>query len=504
VAEQFFNVEEDLSRSRYELELFLLGGPFRLYEDARQAADVSAACSSADVSYGKLILSCWGENWSRSWRVISVEVKPDRVRLRCTRQMGRAKAVLELCRAEKETDLSTTRDEFASRLASMIESNLQGLRVESAVASRDDRNHFSGVHTRLILKDRNRIIAAVGAGGREPQSHIDSLLGAGIVWLEGLRRKGSLISRLMLFAPRGRSSTLSTRLTALQLPDTLVSLYEVEESSGEVEAVAAFDQGDLSDRLRRARALWPGRVRLKPEAAAVVEQICNLAPDSIAINRSGGFISLSIHGLEFARVSVGSSRAEFGLEVPRRRLNAQNWCEMEKLVAQIDSQRAVDAADRAAFAYRAQSERWLESVVRRDVAALDPALDPDYVYSQVPAYRGEQRSFIDLLAITRTGRLVVIELKVAEDAEFPFQGLDYWLRVEWHRLRRDFRSRDYFKGRPIADLPPLLYLVAPVFRFHASTGLIAGAISERVPVYRIGINENWRAGVRVLMREKLN
>ncbi|HXG63778.1 MAG TPA: hypothetical protein VNO70_01650, partial [Blastocatellia bacterium] len=131
-------------------------------------------------------------------------------------------------------------------------------------------------------------------------------------------------------------------------------------------------------------------------------------------------------------------------------------------------------------------------------------LDPRYAYSQVPAYRGEQRSFIDLLAATREGRLVVIELKVSEDAEFPFQGLDYWIRVEWHRRRGDFQRRGYFQGLRLADAPPLLYLVAPLFRFHATTRLIAGCIAERVPVYRIGINEDWRAGVRILLNEKLN
>jgi folate-binding protein YgfZ len=56
----------------------------------------------------------------------------------------------------------------------------------------------------------------------------------------------------------------------------------------------------------------------------------------------------------------------------------------------------------------------------------------------------------------------------------------------------------------LADAAPLLYLVAPLFRFNETTRLIAGSISDRVPVYRIGINEDWRAGVRVLFSERLN
>ena len=34
----------------------------------------------------------------------------------------------------------------------------------------------------------------------------------------------------------------------------------------------------------------------------------------------------------------------------------------------------------------AQPERWLESLVVRNVAAIDPRLDPKAVYSQVPAF----------------------------------------------------------------------------------------------------------------------
>ena len=38
----------------------------------------------------------------------------------------------------------------------------------------------------------------------------------------------------------------------------------------------------------------------------------------------------------------------------------------------------------------------------------------------------------------------------------------------------------------------------------STTALIATSISEQVPVFRIGINDDWRTGVRVLFRERLN
>jgi hypothetical protein len=188
----------------------------------------------------------------------------------------------------------------------------------------------------------------------------------------------------------------------------------------------------------------------------------------------------------------------------RKRLGSGNWGELQRLIWRIISERTPHSEDRNGDIYRAQSERWLESIIKNRADVIDPNIDSRHVYCQVPACRGEERTYIDLLAATRSGRLVVIELKTAEDSDFPFQGLDYWMRVNWHAQRGDFQRRGYFRGLALSDEPPLLYLVAPLFRFHSTTALIAGAVSEQVPLYRIGINEDWRAGVRVLLRERLN
>jgi hypothetical protein len=43
----------------------------------------------------------------------------------------------------------------------------------------------------------------------------------------------------------------------------------------------------------------------------------------------------------------------------------------------------------------------------------------------VPALAGGDRGVLDLLGITRQGRLVVIELKASEDIQMPLQAVDY-------------------------------------------------------------------------------
>ncbi|HKY06529.1 MAG TPA: hypothetical protein VJQ56_16645, partial [Blastocatellia bacterium] len=338
---------------------------------------------------------------------------------------------------------------------------------------------------------------------REPQTTVDAVLGQAVMWLDAHAGSRPRINRVRLFVPAGRALTLATRLALIDRVAAEILLYEYDENRELISPVAAFDQGDLSDNLKR-RALWPKPSRLDPEAASLVERIAQLAPAHIETVFREGRVKLTIRGLEFAELFVKQKRARFVSRGEHLSLSEVAWPDLEKLVRKIIRVRSADSDLRDHEFYRAQSERWLESLLKKDITALDSGLDPRHVYSQVPAYRGEKRSYIDLLAVTREGRLAVIELKVSEDAELPFQGLDYWARVDWHRRRGDFERRGYFKGVELADDPPLLYLVAPLFRFHAATGLLARAISDRVTIYRIGINSDWRSAVHVLLKERLN
>jgi hypothetical protein len=151
-----------------------------------------------------------------------------------------------------------------------------------------------------------------------------------------------------------------------------------------------------------------------------------------------------------------------------------------------------------------RAEAWLESWLRRNLREFDATLDDRFVYSQIPAWRGDERSVIDLLTVNHEGRLVVTEIKAAEDGQLPMQGLDYWLRVEQARLRGEFKKRGLFAGVEIADQPPLLYLVAPRLRFHRTFAIVARCIAPQIEACQIGINANWREGVRAHTRERIN
>jgi len=492
-------------RSKYEIELFLLSEPFRLFEDDRDLGMCMPRGSSVEVSFGKLIFSCWNENWSRSWRVLECESSSEVLRLRCSKQMGRTSCLLELVRDAGDQVAVRSRREFLPRLRSLIESAMQGFTVASAKLGRPDRRLERGVHLRLILKKGRSTFAGLAVWDGETQPILDSVLAGGLVWLDELRKKADAVKQLLLFVPRGRSATIATRICALRNPAS-VSLFEYDQKHRAIEPVAAFDQGDLMDRLKKisTRAVWPRERRIDSDVQQMANRIVLMAPNEIEKNRRGNFVSLSVRGLEFARVSITRKRIEFGLGEKKTGLTDENVVELRRLIDQIVSHRLSDPSDRGDLFFRAQAERWLESCLLSNINLIDPTFDSRYVYSQVPAYRGDQRSYIDVLTATRGGRLAVLELKVSEDPDFPLQGLDYWLRVEWHRRRGDFQKRGYFKGAVLTGEPPLLYLVAPLFRFHATTKLICEQITSEIPVYRIGINEDWRREVRVLLNERVN
>jgi hypothetical protein len=150
--------------------------------------------------------------------------------------------------------------------------------------------------------------------------------------------------------------------------------------------------------------------------------------------------------------------------------------------------------------YRGAPERWLESIVLEDPAKLDALIDTRHFYSQVSALAAGDRGVLDLLGITRQGRLVVIELKASEDLQMPVQAADYWLKVRRQR-DGDFQRGGYFAGVAIDPQPPPVWLVSPGLRFHSATDTLQKYLAPEIRVSRIGPAENWRRGLKIIFRQ---
>src|SRR5262249_35076084 len=145
---------------------------------------------------------------------------------------------------------------------------------------------------------------------------------------------------------------------------------------------------------------------------------------------------------------------------------------LKRLLHSLELHRHPLASDTRHALYRAQPECWLESIVREDVTRIDAMLDSRFVYAQGFANAGGEHGILDLLCVTRSGRLAIIELKASKHIHLPLQAADYWLGIRRHLEQRNFHRHGYFPGVELQSAPPLVYLVAPALRFHPSTDVL--------------------------------
>jgi hypothetical protein len=114
---------------------------------------------------------------------------------------------------------------------------------------------------------------------------------------------------------------------------------------------------------------------------------------------------------------------------------------------------------------------------------------------------------LDLLTVTRGGRLAILELKADEDLHFPLQGLDYWIRVHWLQQQHssggegELKENGYFPGITLLAHSPLLYYVVPALRVHPSMDTVLQHFSPAIAWRLIALNEGWRSERKVIFRK---
>jgi hypothetical protein len=149
------------------------------------------------------------------------------------------------------------------------------------------------------------------------------------------------------------------------------------------------------------------------------------------------------------------------------------------------------ASDTRHALYRANAERWLESIAREDITRIEAMLDQRFVYAQALANAGGEHGILDLLTVTRSGRLAIIELKASEHLHLPLQAADYWLRVRRQLQSGAVTRYGYFPGIALQQASPIVYLVAPALRFHPATDDLLSELSPELEIVRVGLAESW-------------
>ncbi len=475
-------------------------GTAEVRENGERLPALSGAQYEVHAQGEAALLHLWNAQQSVVRRVVRVaEESRDRVVLEVSR-FGHARharlefvangAPREARRAEREL--------FSVRLRRILTDHFPDEAVESLATAADLHRSISGSYTRGVTRRGSEAWAVLGASPEEDATTIDGILTFGLIWLQHARERAKRhsVRGLRLFLPRGSSSVTAHRMAALACPDE-VELYEYEPLYWRVRRISRSDAGNLATWIVARREIEQAIATAMPQA----ERIRNLAPEGIRIGVAPGTqeVPLRFRGLEFARWRQGEMW--FGLGDRQEVLTPNRWPRLEAFVRQLETYRHALASDTKHRLYRAQPERWLETMVAADPARIDARLDPRHIYSQVPALSSGDRGIIDLLGVTRDGRVAVVELKAAEDIQLVLQAVDYWLRVRWHHHRDDFRRYGYFPEVQLSPKPPLLMLVAPGFRFHPSMDIVLRYLAPEIEIVRIALAENWRRGLRVVFRQ---
>ncbi|HLW54808.1 MAG TPA: hypothetical protein VKW06_18375 [Candidatus Angelobacter sp.] len=496
------------------LQQFLAESPgAAVIEDGRVVFDLDAARYSVSAERGRCLLHLWSEERNLVREIVDAEVKRGALTL-SVRGFAKARAhKMEICR-DRDRRSQASRTSSRSRYARLLERVLHrempdwSLSKTGLSTTMDLERSFSPVYARGLLRKGRSTLAVLGVGSQETQAAVDASLTFGLLWLEACREREAgraLVEGLRIYIPPKSSSALQIRMAHLNRNAAKLELFELEERDESVNAIDSSDYGNISTRLVRCPDTRQAHERFRQAIARVQAA----APQAEMVVLSGSEISFRVHGLEFARARLAAAPGVFkveeeivfgvaGFEV---RLTAETEPAFAEFARTVVEARAT-GGDRRDPLWRMYPERWLESLVFKDVSAIDSRLDPAHVYSQVPAFSASDRAMIDVLACTHDHRLAVLELKADEDIHLPLQGLDYWARVVWHQQRGEFAGFGYFPGITLSSQPPLLLLVAPSLRVHPSVDIVLRYFASHIEWGFVGVDERWRDGLKVIYRKK--
>jgi hypothetical protein len=463
------------------------------------------------IAQQRLLLTCWTEKGSRTWRILAWAWDGQLLLMQASRRMGAERPLIELVPRASASAVSATiraaRQVRCDKLAQLASGLQFETRIERAALSPGTRPGQPGRYARIVLRRKLMRIAVTGPVVTSNPAAVDAFLSSALLWFRRTadRVKPPYIGQLWLIVPDELVRPLLHRVALLRDGLTeIISVFTVDDDLTVLTAVECLERREL---WKKKLAHFP---RVPPASlTAQTNAIIAEAPEAIDIVHARHGETLRYFGLPFARVRsvLGVEKVWFGLDGSSRRLlDESTRREWQNLLHDLRAYRSAFAVDHHHAFYRSAPEAWLESLLRRDITRLDPGLIIAPLHAQFRTSPGGKLGVrpVDLLALRQDGRLVVIELKVSEDREHVLQGADYWRRVEAHRRRGHITRAKLFGKLKIKDEPPLVYLVAPTLRVHPSFITLARCIASDIEIYRFDINEDWRAGVRVMRRLRVN
>jgi hypothetical protein len=450
----------------------------------------------------KPVLAVHSEQINITHRIVGISAANDNRLALSFERLGKARPGrieflrLDFARPAREV----ARDEFRLTLARVLAERFPDETLEAPLVTGPDLEHsISGNYVRGVMQSPSGRSALLAVPDSETAATSANALTFGLLWLAQVRETASEddVAGLKLIVARDAGKKIAHLAKALSSSIAL-EIFEYEPRS---QSLLRIDPHSF---VNRENWLVANRARqvLLDSAAGEIDPIVAIAPKAIELHPDphNSEIILRFRGLAFARWENHQVFFGEGGDL-RKRLTAATYVDLQKLLRDFEIHRHPLATNTRHLLYRAQPERWLEAIVRSDVTRIDANLDPRFVYTQLFTNSASERSILDILTVTKSGRLAIIELKASEHIHLPLQAAEYWLCIRRHLEQGDFANCGYFPRLELQKTPPLVYLVAPALRFHPTTGLLQRHLSQSMEVKCVGVAESWRRDVRVVMRQ---
>ena len=352
-----------------------------------------------------------------------------------TLRFGAPQAKLLELVATREQRTPTTRDTARTRYLRILERVLARTfadwTCEGFRTAMDLEKSFGPAYTRGVMLRGKQAWAVIGVNENETATTIDGILTLGILWLHDCRERGAgkrLFQGLRVIVPLGTGALTLSRMAWLNEDAAQWELWELAQSSEELTQSDIADHGNLRTRLIH----HPDEAAAAERFAGATGEVLSLVPADEHPRveqrlRSTAELAFLLHGLEFARARLVFAPNSFaqhaeitvGVGAAEAPLTAQNRRELAAMVAELFARRrAPDPAGaflpriemnsgEAAYGstrrigapmtapahartpmrggrgdsnpandllYRAAPERWMESMLRRDLAPLTRGL----------------------------------------------------------------------------------------------------------------------------------
>lgn len=453
-------------------------------------------------SKNKTLFSFLDEKGYQTWRIVEAEIDGEKITLNLTKNFGKDKTKIELiprARAEMLGEaLELARIEKANKIAQLIVTETKNTKL-----IRVELNKENGRFAQIIIENKLGNQVAVLSDVSESLTP-EILLSSSSLWLSKLqRRKKNPIDEIWILSEKRVFGNLRKLHSCLKNSfKNRIKIKEISRKDAKGQRAVRI----VDSKVLQINDLWkhkPTKLHIDKdfELSEIAKEIIKFAPKEIDYLFTKNGETLRYLGLPFLRVRkiFEHEKVWFGIDKKRWILNENSYEDFYELFENIKKYRRFDSENKQHAFYKDSSEAWLESILRENIKLLDANLILSPIYNQFRMSRDK----IDLLALRKDGRLVIIELKVSPDREMSFQAVDYWRKIELQRRKGILNKARIFGDLEIADRPTIIYLVAPTLSYHQSFNFLAKTISDEINIHRFDLAENWRKNLKVLGRKKI-